>query len=524
MRRLILPAILVAALSACAKRPAVIVPAIPSPAARLAAADALVSSGCLDCLVEAHRQYDSLRAEPAVADRAAAGGVRTAALIALREHELGLADGGYIAVARRMLGVSVPSPELPSTVDLAEVLVAAPSGPSRAVTLEVQTLALVRLSENQPRWAGLLRQRMPDDAVAAYFWLSMACGIYGSAVPDSADRASVAGNALEVPLVSFKENTACVRNRIELLEKLIEAEPRFREIHFFLGLAALAGRPRPGQPGGPPDLERADEEFRAAYEWRQDWPTLTMTIANLALTFEDFLRALTFYQRTLDLVPRNAVALLGKIRTLTYLQTHDEAIAVADELLETGDSPGEARYWRALNQEQLGEHDLAWADIELADKVLFNGDVPKLAGLIAINRRELEVARVKLELALKRRAPGCDAGFYLQIVLSEQRNWDRAASAAAAAAGCFDAEERRLLEEIEQFRTAKMPPERRDRQIARREQQIAGNARMRAAAWFNAAASNFNLGRKDDARLFAEKLIDDQQFAARANDLLGRLR
>jgi tetratricopeptide (TPR) repeat protein len=515
----------IAAVAACAKRAPIVVPEVPSPAARLAVADALLTAGCLDCLVEAHRQYDALRSEPTVADRAASEAIRTAVLIAVREHELGITDGGYTVVARRMLdGSPAPSPELAAIVNLGEVLVAAPSGPSRVVTLEVQTLALVKLSENQPRWADLLRQRIPDDPVAAYFWLSMACGIYRSTMPDSADRATVAGTALEVPIVAFKENTSCVRNRTGALQTLFDAEPRFREIHFYQGLAALAGQPRPGEPGGPPDLERADEEFRAAYEWRQDWPTLTLTIANLALTFEDFARAFDFYERTLELVPRNAVALLGKIRTLTYLQKHEAAIATADELLETGDSPGEARYWRALNQEQLGEHDLAWTDVELADKVLFNGDVPKLAGLIAINRRELEVARIKLELALKRRAPGCDAGFYLQIVLSEQRNWDRAATAAAAAATCFDEAEVTFLKEIEQFRTAKMPPARRDRQILRREQQIAANARMRAAAWFNAAASNFNLGRKEDARIFAEKLVDDQQFAGRVQDLLGRLR
>jgi tetratricopeptide (TPR) repeat protein len=525
MRGLILLAASLAAMSACAKRPVVAVPEAQTPAARLAAADALVAAGCLDCLVEAHRHFDALRSEPMVADRAASEAIRTAVLIAIREHELGIADGGYIVVARRMLAaLPAPSPQLATIVNLGEVLVAGPSGPSRVVTLEAQTLALVRLSENQPRWAGLLRQRMPDDAVAAYLWLSMACGIYGSAVPDNADRATVAGSALDVPLVAFKDAISCARNRTGPLQQLIGAEPKFREIHFYQGLAALAGQPRPGEPGGAPDLESADQEFRTAYEWRQDWPTLTLTIANLALTFEDFARAVDFYERTLGLVPRNAAALLGKIRTLTYLQKHDAAIAAADELLETGDSSGEARYWRALNQEQLGEHDLAWADVELADKVLLNGDVPKLAGIIAINRRELEVARMKLELALKRRAPGCDSGYYLQMVLSEQRNWERVATAAAAAATCFDNEEATLLREIEQFKTAKMPPERRDRQIARRDRQIAGNARMRAAAWFNAAASSYNLGRSDDARQFAERLVGDQQFDARAHDLLNRLR
>jgi hypothetical protein len=74
----------------------VAVPSGPSPSERLAAADALVLAGCLDCLGDAYRGYDALRSMPSVADMAAAGLVRTAALIALRERELGMVDEGYL--------------------------------------------------------------------------------------------------------------------------------------------------------------------------------------------------------------------------------------------------------------------------------------------------------------------------------------------------------------------------------------------------------------------------------------------
>ena len=68
-----------------------------------------------------------------------------------------------------------------------------------------------------------------------------------------------------------------------------------------------------------------------------------------------------------------------------------------------------------------------------------------------------------------------------------------------------------------------MMAERRDRQIAKRQQAVASNARVRATAWFNAAAANFNLGRTAPAREFAEKLTEDQQFGARAREPLARL-
>ena len=47
---------------------------------------------------------------------------------------------------------------------------------------------------------------------------------------------------------------------------------------------------------------------------------------------------------------------------------------------------------------------------------------------------------------------------------------------------------------------------------------------MRATVWFNAAAANFNLARTDEARRFAEKVADDEQFGERARTLLQRIK
>ena len=62
------------------------------------------------------------------------------------------------------------------------------------------------------------------------------------------------------------------------------------------------------------------------------------------------------------------------------------------------------------------------------------------------------------------------------------------------------------------------------RQIRRREQDIAKGRRMRATSWFNLAVSSYSLSRKDEARQYAEKVADDEQFGERARDLLSRLR
>src|SRR5262245_26849468 len=101
MRRFVRVLLLAGALApACAaKQPAFVQPAV-TPAMRLAAADALLAAGCLDCLVEASKSYEALRAEPVVGPAASAGVVRSGVLIAIREHELGLLDSGRLARAR----------------------------------------------------------------------------------------------------------------------------------------------------------------------------------------------------------------------------------------------------------------------------------------------------------------------------------------------------------------------------------------------------------------------------------------
>jgi len=46
---------------------------------------------------------------------------------------------------------------------------------------------------------------------------------------------------------------------------------------------------------------------------------------------------------------------------------------------------------------------------------------------------------------------------------------------------------------------------------------------MRATSWFNTAVAYYNVSRPADAREYAEKVVDDQQFGERARELIARL-
>src|SRR5262249_55573970 len=205
------------------------------------------------------------------------------------------------------------------------------------------------------------------------------------------------GSLRETPLITYKR-AVCRGTDGARVERLFADDPRFVETRYQLGLKAVGDR----------KLDEAEKGFDQAYAWRTEWPALTQSIAHLAMSAEDFDRALTFYERTLQLEPHAVDALLGKVRTLTYLGRHLDAIAMTDVLLKERWFLGDAYYWRALNEADLERLDDAWADVQSAGKLWVNAEVAKLAGLIAYRRRELDVARTKFDEAHRLNRGDCE--------------------------------------------------------------------------------------------------------------------
>ena len=110
-------------------------------------------------------------------------------------------------------------------------------------------------------------------------------------------------------------------------------------------------------------------------------------------------------------------------------------------------------------------NDGAWADVELAGKLLINADVPKLAGLIAYRRKQIDVARAKFQESRERNPADCETGFYLGVVLAEQAVWDRTAEVLVATGQCLESWEHDYTSEIERLRASNDPPRRVERQI-----------------------------------------------------------
>jgi tetratricopeptide (TPR) repeat protein len=494
----------------------------PDLSVALARADSSLAAGCFDCLREALAQYQAARnvsaAAAAAVGRATAGAVQSAALLALRQRELGMVDDGYLETAKGL----VPSisctravAECDRVARLLEVIgllpIDIPGVVSRPPETDAQVAERFRFFRNREQWSSTLRDGAGQDLLSAYVWLALACGSPGNTTRTEATAPTAPFE--NVPLVAFKR-ASCLSNQPDELRGLESRDPRFVEVEYPLALSAL----------GRLQTDEADAALTRAYAWHPRWPAVTLSLANLATAAEDFERALAFYDTTLVLDDRSAEAMLGRVRALTYLGRYKPAIAATDQLLPGRLYLGDTRYWRAFDEFQLGRLDEAWNDIEESNKLLINALVPKLAGLIASARQQRDVARVRFEESVRRNADDCETGFYLGLTLADLGSWDRSAETLIGAVRCFEGAERSVRAEIGRIRESSDAPERQARLIASRERQIAAARRMMAQATFNTAVAYLNLSRDAEARPFAERVANDEQFGQRARELLARFK
>ena len=103
-------------------------------------------------------------------------------------------------------------------------------------------------------------------------------------------------------------------------------------------------------------------------------------------------------------------------------------------------------------------------------------------------------------------------------------DWQPTADVLMAAARCLQENEKGYQREIASIEASEDPPARKAAKIARRQQYIAKGRRQTATAWFDIAVACYNLSRKADAQEYAEKVAADEEFGARARELLSRLR
>jgi tetratricopeptide (TPR) repeat protein len=233
--------------------------------------------------------------------------------------------------------------------------------------------------------------------VAAYFLQHAVCSDMGIA----ADAVEISDAMRRVPLVAYRM-ASCGRVDGEALDALLVAEPRLVELHYFKATAAfVAGALLATER----ELAAFDERFPAA-------PASALLRGQVLLALEEFDAAVAAFDVVLSADRDQPEALLYRMRAVSQLGDAGRGEGAADRLVTLGTwYQGEAYYWRAWNRRALGRLHEAASDVETAKRVLFNAAVPKLAGFIAFDREQLELALTELSTSRERNGNDCEVLF-----------------------------------------------------------------------------------------------------------------
>ena len=519
--------------SSCSTTPPPVVPD-PMDAVReqLAQADALTLRGCYRCLIEARDLYDDLARQGFEPNAVAAGLLRTTLLLGMRERELGLPGGGTFErsadLAGRPAGADAGDAADAATGEPTTTGEPATAGPEWETFLQVaattpwQGVGIPKdlLEENvynraiadrdRDAWNAVLQPLVPADPLAAYLYLSLNCTSEWLAEqpPELAEVLAAHDDAV---YVRYRQ-ARCAGEQVALAS-IQTIEPRFSEMEFFLGQHALAQE----------DAALAEFHYSRAHEEWPEWPAPALAMGEVTRTVEDYEASLPFYDAALALVPDQRDALLGRARSLSYLDRSAEALPLLDRLIEMGRwYLAEAHFWRAWNHFNLDEIEAARADAALAIGYRPDAESYALSGQIAIVQRRLDDARTDLETALEISELYCDAAFHLGRVHIEEARWFDTGSAFARAAGCYEETVYRLEYALSQLRQdPAIAEDRRARIVQRRTAELALSRRQAASSAYNAALGYYNNGTPRPARRFLEQAQEHEMFAERATRLLG---
>jgi len=411
-RRLTILAVASLSLLGCAARRSA-----ANEAADLARAERLVADGCYRCLVEAldifEQQLERTR-RPSPALRQAA--FETAALVVLRQKELGIASEAALDKARAL---AEKSPSTPGRVPAAVIATLADLAPADTAGSDPDEAAARNTRERRAQLFALrpqLGQPAITSRLESYLALSLDCN-------DGDARRALKGDELiarvgTVPLLRYRV-AACGFGARDAFATLREADPRWVETAFFEGRAAATGRR--------PNLRLAIDLLSLARPVLPESASIALALAHAQRGYGDLEPALDSYDAVIAMVPRNREALLGRAITLSYLERHPDVIETTSRMIEYGTwLMGDAYYWRARSRYVLKQMDEAWSDAENAVKLSPTTNVYTLAGVIAYDRKQLDVAKDRFERARKADGSNCTAHSYFALVNASQNNWPAA--------------------------------------------------------------------------------------------------
>ncbi len=464
----------------------------PSPQliAELGRADVLLRTGCYRCLHDALSIYERLAAAPRPPVNALPRAFDAALLLTVRAKELGLPSDQSLTRARDLAARLPPSAHgsvpLSAFIDAAAVVVGETSGfdpeerqrriPRRRITDEAPLPERIALEP-----------AMATNIVAEYLGLAIDCDFLLRRETLRFD--DLLAKYAATPLMTFR---VALCGRRAAIGALRAADPRWAEALFFEARAEMtASRERAA------DAEKALPLYVAAHEAFPESTAMTLAVAGVNESLANFEPALAAYDLVLATSPTHRDAMLGRVKSLSYLTRHAEAIAAATRMIELGTwLIGDAYYWRAWNQYSLKAYDAAWDDVEHAIKLQSNSAVYMLAGLIAYERKDLPTAILRFDRSYELDSTNCDAEWMSALVHVDQKSWAEASPKFTRSMSCFVSTAAAAREDLARVETSNRTPAQKAKQTATLKNRIETAEERSAQSAFNAAQCYGLLGDK----------------------------
>jgi len=479
-------------------------------------ADTLFKAGSYTCLKESFSIYQKLLSIPHLQKTTKEKLIKTALLLTIREKELGIIDNPYFREASDLIQ---RSPSLSGFLIYLNFVNSIPLKTKGLIKdiIEVGSKAeriRTKLKKNIVIWHELFKEKSGTEEFFSYLYISLNCS-FSHFFEEKKDLSYLLVTFPHSPMIQYKLSIYPKENP-DSLKELIQKEPRFYEVYYFLGEAAFKLR----------QLITAEKNFLKCYEQIPESSPTVISLATIYFAFEELEKSLTFYNKAIVMAPSYRDALLGKAICLSYLGKNEEAIKTCNELIRLGEYfLGETHYWLAWNQNELEKLDEAWENAEKTKYYLMGySEVFSLSGIIAFKRGNLETAEENLKEALKINRMNCEAAYYLGKIYTVYEDWKKSGDYYEKAAICNEWKESALNEKIKDIQNSSFSEKRKEIFIFRKKAQLKKITLKIATFYYNAAAGYFNAEMDEEALALAQKAAKHSALKQKAEELILKIK
>ncbi len=481
-------------------------------------ADILLKKGSYACLKDAFQIYHDLLSKPQAPEQTREKLIKTGLLLTLREKELGILKNKYLKLPSDIIKGSPSLSEFSLYLEIVNLIPKETKGATQDEKADISRVFATwdRLRENIDPWNEQLKEKSETDEFFAYLYISLNRSLpHHIKTKDKPDFSRLLEIFPDSPLIRYILSLYPEENH-KSLEELVQKEPRFHEVYYFLGEIALKRQL----------LITAERNFLKAYEQIPESSSTIISLASICFGFEELEKSLEYHEGVLRLAPAYRAALLGKALCLSYLRRNEEAIDTLNMLVKLGKyHMGDAHYWLAWNHNELENLDEAWENIEKAKNYFIGySQVLSLAGIIEFKKGNLDAAEEDLKEALKLDPSNCEASYYLGKVYAAYQDWKESGNNYEKAAFCNEGEEKNLKNKIKNIENSDFSEERKKRLIKKKRIQLRKTTLTKATFFYNAAAGYFNAGMKDEALSLAQKAILHSAFKEKAQELILKIK